>query len=552
MSPLEKLIMKSTTNLLLDHIRNDNVDAVAEMLAHGVDVNARDVYKLDPIHSAVREKNEEILKLVLDAGAEVNSRDHCDRTALHYVAMNAKCTVGVNLANELLSRGTNVNLKDEYGETALNLAAKMGNKGVIDILLEAGADVDLKNNEGHNVLHCLVMNTRFSSDDAQVTNILKISQINSQDKYGDTPLHLAAKWSNFPIFRLLLRAGADANLKNADHYTPLHTIILHTKSSVATKLATELLLTKYNADINATDGEGNTALHLAASTNSNRIQLVRLFLTNRADVSKKNHNGYTPLEEQIISGNVEMIKSLAHYDENVRENFVKIACIQKNRYVIKCLLKNGIDLNSKDNNGYTIFLHQMSIHNLTPDLIKLFLKHGGDVNMLTPDRRNILTFTHKETYWQSIVEHTAKLQALGLAVNPNLMDTIRRDASFRPHFENFLIHCEVELFETKNYKFGDSSITLYDVLVGDKCRLERYARNKNFISYLAWKQIKKKFPIFQDMCKKKMSDGIRRRKLRDNAANIFCKYWPNFTPDHLVTKKILDEFDEKDLFQFCK
>lgn len=52
----------------------------------------------------------------------------------------------------LIKKGVNINVRNEYGETALIAACDQGYYGVVKLLLESGADVNEKNHDGDNAL----------------------------------------------------------------------------------------------------------------------------------------------------------------------------------------------------------------------------------------------------------------------------------------------------------------------------------------------------------------------------------------------------------------
>ncbi|GLI57146.1 hypothetical protein PM10SUCC1_26600 [Propionigenium maris DSM 9537] len=79
-----------------------------------------------------------------------------------------------------------VDKRDIDGNTLLHVATKIGSLGGVEILLDFGADVNLKNN------------------------------------VGDTPLHLAARGNDRDMFQLLLEGGGDLSVKNNSQRTPEH------------------------------------------------------------------------------------------------------------------------------------------------------------------------------------------------------------------------------------------------------------------------------------------------------------------------------------------
>jgi ankyrin repeat protein len=78
--------------------------------------------------------------MLLRAGSDVNIRDAFGSTALHWAAQRGN----EKLVRLLLSKRAEVNVQDEFGETALIWAAMCGDKAVVKVLLAAGARNDFK------------------------------------------------------------------------------------------------------------------------------------------------------------------------------------------------------------------------------------------------------------------------------------------------------------------------------------------------------------------------------------------------------------------------
>ena len=93
----------------------------------------------------------EIVKVLIRLGANVNAKDECDWTPLHYAASNGK----IDILKYLIDHGAQVDMiLGKYGNTPLHAASK--GKGVIEVaksLIEHGAKVDIKNEFGHTPLH---------------------------------------------------------------------------------------------------------------------------------------------------------------------------------------------------------------------------------------------------------------------------------------------------------------------------------------------------------------------------------------------------------------
>jgi ankyrin repeat protein len=88
-----------------------------------------------------RKGHEVVVKLLVEKGADMESKDSSGRTPLWYAATKA-------VAQLLIEKGADVESKDEWGRTPLSIAAENGQDAVIQLLIEKGADVDSKDSYG--------------------------------------------------------------------------------------------------------------------------------------------------------------------------------------------------------------------------------------------------------------------------------------------------------------------------------------------------------------------------------------------------------------------
>jgi hypothetical protein len=140
-----------------------------------------------PIHNAVRNGNLNLLRALLNSGANINTRDDDEGgTALIHAASYGR----LPLVKLLLNRGANVNARDNEGESALMSAAYIGETEIVRELLNRGAN------------------------------------INARDISRESALMHVAYSGHLPVVRLLLKRGANtkgilnnprmrANVKNA-------------------------------------------------------------------------------------------------------------------------------------------------------------------------------------------------------------------------------------------------------------------------------------------------------------------------------------------------
>ncbi|MDA9072506.1 ankyrin repeat domain-containing protein [bacterium] len=106
---------------LIDAVKNDNVEVkgVKELLANSAtDVNMEDSDKRSALYLAVVRGRTDVVKVLLEHGANPNLADKYGRTALHAAAREGD----VNMVSELLKHGANPKKKDEDNKTAYDIA----------------------------------------------------------------------------------------------------------------------------------------------------------------------------------------------------------------------------------------------------------------------------------------------------------------------------------------------------------------------------------------------------------------------------------------------
>jgi len=200
-----------------NHCVNNDMDLIKQLiqlnpyLPHDINYHGCSVLGL-----AIRANHLEIVKLLLDAGMDVNKNYgrtnlYKNNPALHTAAYNGYTDIVLSLLNTPDLK-LNVHKTNKQGNTALHLAAERGHTQVISILLNAGLDVNQTNNNGKNALHFAIEQDHINSV-AILLNAAGVD-INSQTIYGFTPLHYAALKGNEKIISILLEAGADVNLVN--------------------------------------------------------------------------------------------------------------------------------------------------------------------------------------------------------------------------------------------------------------------------------------------------------------------------------------------------
>ena len=125
----------------------------------------------------------------------------------------------LDLVKEVLSKGAFINSKlPQNGSTALHMAIWLQHQNVAEHLITAGADCEVKDNDGCRPIHTAAW-AAFEGDPKTLTLLLeKQVELEPVSNTGNTPLHFAASSSDTCV-RLLLEAGANPLIKNNDGLT---------------------------------------------------------------------------------------------------------------------------------------------------------------------------------------------------------------------------------------------------------------------------------------------------------------------------------------------
>ena len=123
---------------LFHAIRNGDIAAVKARLTKET-LEARDKRGATPLMHAAAFGNMATLKLLVEAGADVNARNQSDATALLWCARDPE------KARFLIEQGADVNVRSKQGMTALKIAAfRPGGAETVALLLAKGAEVNFR------------------------------------------------------------------------------------------------------------------------------------------------------------------------------------------------------------------------------------------------------------------------------------------------------------------------------------------------------------------------------------------------------------------------
>lgn len=281
-----------------------------------------------PLHLALARGHTQAARILIKAGANLDHRDKQGNNLLHLICKHNNGQYE-KILEVMIERLAGVNQRNFAGMTPLHIAARHGSSGMLKLLVKAGAkpdarlangnsalffcrpeliatlielgaDIALKNNEGRSAF----IDARLAGDAKRIAAFKKtglfgmpakkfslkngavnifelaatgniateeilaqdLTQLNAREiKLGETPLHFAAAAGNITTIKLLLAKGAKIDAPNDFLRTPLHYAASRGHFEVVKVLCAN------KANIHALDARGSTPLHDAAATGNRKI-----------------------------------------------------------------------------------------------------------------------------------------------------------------------------------------------------------------------------------------------------------------------------------------
>jgi ankyrin repeat protein len=216
----------------------------------------------EPILVAVAHKYPAVVQVLLEFGADANTRHHeTGWTGLHLVAEQRRLWRSVQLLQVLLRGGADIEAEGNDGKTPLHVASYRGRANVVDFLLREGASIDARDKLGDTPLH--TAGRRYKDNHAKISLLLERgSDVNAKNENGETVLHLAVAWSPVDVIRLLLETDVQIEAIDNKGQTALHIAAAGINQSRCKDRILSLL--ERGANVEARDKDARTPLHIAA------------------------------------------------------------------------------------------------------------------------------------------------------------------------------------------------------------------------------------------------------------------------------------------------
>ncbi|XP_072178741.1 transient receptor potential cation channel subfamily A member 1-like [Diadema setosum] len=410
---------------LLDELDNDDVNR---------EINEHDGENYGALHYAAESDNVEMVRLLVNRGADANDIGKASRRPLHFAAAAWKGrdqtesgegdrlpkTPGDNVISILLNGGAKVNAEDKKGRTPLHIAAFHGNVETASRLLES-EDIDIEAKDQRSITPLLTACIDGKTDVALML-IDKDAKLNVWDENYDTPLHFAFREGNKKVAHRIIEKGKQENClykllteTNQDIVAPIHEAVRYGHEDLVL-LALELgevyqaqnlktdehneidkklikfcgenevtplheacrfgrlemveMLCEKGARINVQDWDGLSPLHYACANNHRKV--ADYLIGKGADISLTDYEDLTPLQTAANSNNFDTLVALLYYLHNLNMTTLD----QDSHNAAEKLLTWAAEQNKADT--LQLILHQCrSLHGISDECIAEYIHHAS-------------------------------------------------------------------------------------------------------------------------------------------------------------------------------
>lgn len=362
-----------------DSTGNDdkNLEVVKLLLEKGASTKKNPLAFQSPLTDAIYSKGIKTAQCLLEYGADPNVPNNNQQYPL-YLAIDKGLDNG--FIKVLLEKGADANKGSGY-YTPLEMAIKKRNIDLMQMLIDAGADIRYIDENGNTLFHAAA---KINSSKNISFLLEKGLDINARNDKGETPLHISAEKGYKSVIVLMIENGADIFAKNVEGHMPMH---IHLFTYESDPEHVQWLLSK-GVDVNMNAIEDSFApLHLAAGNGN--AQMVEFLLSKGADATIRGMKSYTPLHAAAANrGTVEVVQLLleqgvdinAENDDGYTPLFEALLSLS-NEDVIQYLFANGADINHTDKQGKTMVHHAAEEKWDGEELIALLHSMGADMNI---------------------------------------------------------------------------------------------------------------------------------------------------------------------------
>ena len=311
-----------------------------------------------------------VCQVLIDAGADIETNDDLGRSPLLVACFSGKFHATVKM---LVEASADVRVTDNEGETCLTLAAWNGHTETVRYLVGLkNVDVNHKAADCRSALHCAV--------DGKYPDVAKVlidagADIEAKNNLGRSPLHWASENGELALVKILVRAGAEVRVADNEGDTCLTLAAYFGETETV-----RYLVSLPEVDMNQRGLSGRTALHNAVL--KVHAAMVELLIDAGADIETKDEMGRSPLHVACRSGELAVVKMLVEagagvcVTDNGGETCLTLAAFRGQNKVVRYLVGlPEVYVNHRTRAGHTAL--QRARQKQHAGVVQVLLEHGA-------------------------------------------------------------------------------------------------------------------------------------------------------------------------------
>lgn len=399
-STIEYLIEKegNSVNKLTHHKRTyifwaaskNNVELMKYLIDHGANLDIRDSHNYSVLTFAATtgQTNKKIYDLCIASGMAV--KNDLNENGANALLLLIGSLTDLEMVEYFENKGLSINDLDNLGSGVFNYAARSGNKKIQDKLIARGIAVDLVDSKGNNAILVASKGSRRKTNSLAYFKYLeeKGVKVNITNKRGVNAIHnLAFSSKEVASIEYFESKGVPTDISDARGNNALM------NASSRNNIEVIKYLRSKTKDINHQNNEGNSALTNAVSKNSHHI--VQYLIKEGADINVVDTDGYNLSSYLIKSYNNDRANNFRNKFEALKTSgvdflkkqkdnstYLHLAVEKRDINLLKMLENIPVDVNAKNEDGLTA-LHMVAMTSSDEKILKYLLFIGADKNIKT-------------------------------------------------------------------------------------------------------------------------------------------------------------------------
>jgi len=305
---------------------------------------------------------------------------------MHSTVLNSD----ISAVEEFLKNETNVNISDKGGRTALHLAASYNSPLIQKLLSFPGVDANIPDavlkwtplryadrTKSWSAMDSLLQN------DANADDIVHTRRNSKAQEWGQTALWECASKGHKKLLEFMMDCGTGVNdVVQVSENLNAKCTVLH-RASFCGQLEVVRLLVERKADITIRNANNDTVLHFAAQSGS--VDIIKLLVDKGMSANLTNTSDDTPLHFSASCGNLEATKYLVEKGATLNNTNkygntpLTLAAYNCKLEVLRYLTEIGADINIRNKRDHSA-LHEAAVSG-NVDIINFLLDKGMCVNL---------------------------------------------------------------------------------------------------------------------------------------------------------------------------